>query len=75
MHGQIGAGQDAAAALEAVAAVSHGLQAHLPAGATMVDPVATYGTAAQRLKWFKRGEDTGNFNDCDTFGAERAGTL
>jgi uncharacterized protein len=74
MQRQIRAG-DPAAALDAVAASSRELQAHLPKGAVMVDPIQTYGTAAQRLKWFQRGEDTGNFNDCDTFSAEAAGTL
>ncbi len=75
MHGEIGSGESASAALDAVAATSQALQAHLPAGATMVDPVATYGMAAQRLKWFQRGENSGQFKDCDTFGAEAAGTL
>jgi len=35
----------------------------------------THGSAAQRLKWFRRGLDTGGFGDCDTFGADAAGTL
>jgi predicted metalloprotease len=29
----------------------------------------THGTAEQRSRWFKRGFDTGNPDDCDTFGA------
>ena len=75
MHAEIGPGESTSAALDAVAAASQALQAHLPAHATMVDPVLTYGTPAQRLKWFQRGEDTGQFKDCDTFGAEAAGKL
>jgi predicted metalloprotease len=47
---------------------------HAPAGQAMLDPWAAT-TAAQRLKWVRRGLDSGNFNDCDTFGAESAGTL
>lgn len=74
MQGQVRAA-DTATALEAVAAVSRTLQAHLPKGAAMVDPIQSYGTPTQRLKWFQRGESSGNFNDCDTFGAEAAGTL
>jgi uncharacterized protein len=27
----------------------------------------THGTSAQRVKWFKRGFDTGNLESCDTF--------
>ena len=27
----------------------------------------THGTAAQRMKWFKRGFDSGKYNACDTF--------
>lgn len=74
MQGLVKAG-NTAAALDAVAAASQALQGHVPKGAEVVDPIQSYGTAAQRLKWFQRGEDTGNFNDCDTFGAEAAGTL
>ena len=29
----------------------------------------THGTAAQRERWLKRGFDTGDMNQCDTFGA------
>ncbi|MDX9835228.1 MAG: neutral zinc metallopeptidase [Desulfobulbus sp.] len=29
----------------------------------------THGTSAQRVRWFKRGYQTGRFNDCDTFNA------
>ena len=30
----------------------------------------THGTSAQRMKWFKRGFETGNVNNGDTFGEE-----
>ena len=29
----------------------------------------THGTSAQRMRWFKRGQDSGKPGDCDTFGA------
>jgi predicted metalloprotease len=29
----------------------------------------THGTSEQRVRWFKRGLDTGSMQDCDTFGA------
>jgi predicted metalloprotease len=28
----------------------------------------THGTSAQRVAWFKRGIDSGDINQCDTFG-------
>ncbi|CUH75252.1 neutral zinc metallopeptidase [Tropicibacter naphthalenivorans] len=31
----------------------------------------THGTSEQRSRWFARGFETGDVNDCDTFGAER----
>jgi uncharacterized protein len=66
---------DAAAALDAVSAVAQERQAHLAPGETMVDPLLTYGTPAQRLEWFQRGMNTGRFNDCDTFSAEASGKI
>jgi predicted metalloprotease len=27
----------------------------------------THGSSAQRVRWFKRGIDTGDMNQCDTF--------
>jgi uncharacterized protein len=29
----------------------------------------THGTSEQRVRWFKRGLDSGSINDCDSFGA------
>ena len=73
-HGPIKIPADVSPALNAIASTSQDWQSHLSAGQQMLDPL-TQGSAAQRLKWFRRGLDTGNFNDCDTFGAEAAGTL
>lgn len=66
---------DAPAILNSVSAISSGWQSHLSSGEIMVDPLLTYGSAAQRLNWFDRGRDSGRFNDCDTFAAEAAGKL
>lgn len=37
---------------------------------TVVPDAFTHGTAAQRARWFKRGFDTGNVENCDTFDAK-----
>jgi predicted metalloprotease len=42
-------------------------------GRQVLDPL-DQGTAAQRLNWLRRGLG-GQFNDCDTFGAEAVGKL
>jgi len=65
---------DVSVTLEAIAATSQDWQSHLPVGQEMLDPLSQ-GTSAQRLKWFHRGLDSGEFNNCDTFGAEAAGNL
>jgi predicted metalloprotease len=30
----------------------------------------THGSSAQRVRWFKRGMDSGRMQDCDTFAAQ-----
>jgi len=35
---------------------------------TVVPESFTHGTSAQRVTWFKRGIDSGDINQCDTFG-------
>jgi predicted metalloprotease len=35
---------------------------------TVVPESFTHGTSAQRVSWFKRGIDSGELNQCDTFG-------
>ena len=35
----------------------------------VVPDAFTHGSSEQRVRWFRRGFETGNFNDCDTFSA------
>jgi predicted metalloprotease len=35
----------------------------------------THGTSAQRMKWFRRGFDSGDARQCDTFAVETASGL
>lgn len=65
---------DDSVTLEAIAAASQKMQSHLSTGEEMLDPL-TQGSAEQRRRWFRRGLDSGQFNQCDTFGAEAAGKL
>jgi uncharacterized protein len=65
---------DVAASLDAVATIAQEEQRRLAAGQEMLDPF-TYESSAQRLKWFRRGLDSGRFGDCDTFGVEANGSL
>jgi len=37
------------------------------AGRAVVPDSFTHGSAAQRQRWFRRGYDSGRFDDCDTF--------
>ena len=39
------------------------------AGRGVVPDSFTHGSSAQRVKWFKRGFDSGDINSCDTFSA------
>lgn len=41
------------------------------AGRQVVPDSFTHGTSAQRVRWFKAGFDSGDFNACDTFAAQR----
>jgi predicted metalloprotease len=65
---------DVSASMNAVAEISRERQQRLAAGQEMLDPFM-HGNAAQRLKWFRQGLDSGSFNDCDTFGAQAKGDL
>ncbi len=38
---------------------------------TVVPDSFTHGTSAQRVRWFKRGLETGDMNRCDTFRAQQ----
>lgn len=40
------------------------------AGGQVVPDSFTHGSSAQRVKWFKRGFESGDFNACDTFSAD-----
>jgi predicted metalloprotease len=38
---------------------------------TVVPDSFTHGTSAQRVRWFRRGLESGNLNQCNTFAADR----
>jgi uncharacterized protein len=40
------------------------------AGGQVVPDSFTHGSSAQRVEWFRRGFDSGNIADCDTFSAD-----
>lgn len=45
-------------------------------GAGAVNPASfTHGTSAQRMRWFRRGFDSGDARQCDTFGVANYGQL
>ncbi len=73
-RGSLGAPLDPAALLDTVAAISPRSDASPNVPGQRLDPF-THGTPAQRLKWLRVGLDGGDFNACDTFGAEAAGRL
>ncbi len=43
------------------------------AGRQVVPDSFTHGSSAQRVKWFRRGFESGDFNQCDTFSARDLG--
>lgn len=73
-HGAIKLPADISKTLDTVAAIGQEWQLHVAVGQQVLDPF-THGSEAQRLKWFRRGSDTGQFGDCDTFGAQANGNL
>jgi predicted metalloprotease len=58
---------DADEALRAAAAIGDDRLQKLGTGHVMPEKF-THGTSEQRVTWFKRGFDTGDPNNCDTFG-------
>jgi predicted metalloprotease len=73
-RGSLAGPPDPAALLDAVAAIGPRSDAPPRVPGQWLDPL-THGTPAQRLKWLRVGLDGGDFNACDTFGAEAAGRL
>ena len=55
--------------LRAAAAVGDDTLQQKSQGRVMPDAF-THGSSAQRVRWFRKGADTGNPDACDTFGAE-----
>ncbi len=61
---------DVEAALNAASAVGDDRMQRQVQG-TVVPDAFTHGSSAQRVRWFKRGLQTGNLGQCDTFSAEQ----
>jgi len=61
---------DVEAALNAASAVGDD-RLQRQAQGTVVPDAFTHGTSDQRVRWFKRGLDSGNLKACDTFSAEQ----
>jgi predicted metalloprotease len=59
---------DAEQGLTAAAAVGDD-RLQRQAQGTVVPESFTHGSSAQRMTWFKRGFDTGDLANCDTFNA------
>ncbi|MBL8481177.1 MAG: neutral zinc metallopeptidase, partial [Rhodocyclaceae bacterium] len=55
-------------ALTAASAIGDDRLQHESRG-TVVPETFTHGTSAQRVRWFKRGMDSGDLRACDTFQA------
>ena len=56
-------------ALQAATAIGDDRLQH-EAGGEVVPDSFTHGSSAQRVEWFRRGFDSGNIADCDTFSAD-----
>tara|TARA_R110001599_G_scaffold353231_1_gene590939 strand:- start:9551 stop:10453 length:903 start_codon:yes stop_codon:yes gene_type:complete len=56
-------------ALRAATAIGDDRLQH-EAGGQVVPDSFTHGSSAQRVEWFRRGFDSGNIADCDTFSAD-----
>lgn len=61
---------DVEAALNAASAVGDD-RLQRQAGRAVVPDAFTHGSSAQRVRWFKRGLDTGSLQQCNTFSAEQ----
>jgi predicted metalloprotease len=61
---------DVEAALNAASAVGDD-RLQRQAQGTVVPDAFTHGSSTQRVRWFKRGLDSGSFKQCDTFSAEQ----
>ncbi|MFA5631543.1 MAG: neutral zinc metallopeptidase [Porticoccaceae bacterium] len=57
-------------ALTAAAAIGDDRLQHQAQG-TVVPDSFTHGTSEQRTRWFKRGFQSGNLGNCDTFAAQQ----
>lgn len=79
MAGEVASGRlkiaDAGALLAGISEVSRERESHLGAHTSMPDPLLTYGTPEQRLRWFNSGLHGKGLADCDTFAADAAGKL
>ncbi len=60
--------RDVDAGLRAASAVGDDTLEKQSQGVVVPDSF-THGTSAQRVRWFKRGLDSGDIDQCDTFGA------
>jgi predicted metalloprotease len=60
---------DLEAALKATAQAGDDVQAQAR-GEILAPESFTHGSGEQRLRWFKRGFDSGEMDKCDTFAAE-----
>ena len=60
---------DVEAALNAATAIGDDALQKQSQGYVVPDSF-THGSSAQRVRWFKRGYQTGNLNQCDTFNAD-----